>query len=88
MFLYVILFNCKMPMQVLFQIKFPQNRCLVTSWEHRHSPYCVHSFPSGLGHFLVFRVNVFYNGYLICTFTSIIHWFSISNLLDVYKILR
>ena len=21
-------------MQVLFQIKFPQNRCLVTSWEH------------------------------------------------------
>ena len=34
MFLYVILFNCKMPMQVLFQIKFPQNRCLVTFWEH------------------------------------------------------
>ena len=34
MFLYVTLFNCKMPMQVLFQIKFPQNRCLVTSWEH------------------------------------------------------
>ena len=34
MFLYVILFNFKMPMQVLFQIKFPQNRCLVTSWEH------------------------------------------------------
>ena len=29
MFLYVILFNCKMPMQVLFQIKFPQNRCLL-----------------------------------------------------------
>ena len=27
-------FNCKMPMQVLFQIKFPQNICLVTSWEH------------------------------------------------------
>ena len=26
--------NCKMPMQVLFQIKFPQNRCLVTSWEY------------------------------------------------------
>ena len=46
MFLYVIIFNCKMPMQVLFQIKFFQNRCLVTSWEHRHSPYCVHSFPS------------------------------------------
>ena len=51
--LYVILFNCKMPMQVLFQIKFIPNRCLVTSWEHRHSPYwstwwfdCVHSFPS------------------------------------------
>ena len=21
-------------MQVLFQIKVPQNRCLVTSWEH------------------------------------------------------
>ena len=34
MFLYVILFNCKMPMHVLFQIKFPQNRCLVISWEH------------------------------------------------------
>ena len=32
MFLYVIFFNCKMPMQVLFKIKFPQNRCLVTSW--------------------------------------------------------
>ena len=31
-FLYVILFNCKVPMQVLFQIKFPQNRCLVISW--------------------------------------------------------
>ena len=31
MFLYVILFNCKMPMQVVFQIKFPSNRCLVTS---------------------------------------------------------
>ena len=52
-FLYVILFNCKMSMQVLFQIKFSQNRCLVTSWEHRHSLYwstwwfdCVHSFPS------------------------------------------
>ena len=29
MFLYVIIFNYKMPMQVLFQIKFPQNRCLV-----------------------------------------------------------
>ena len=38
-FPYVILFNCKMPMQVLFQIKFPPNRCLVTSWNHRHSPY-------------------------------------------------
>ena len=35
MFLYVILFNCKMSIKVLFQIKFPQNRCLVTSWEHR-----------------------------------------------------
>ena len=34
MFLYVILFNCKMPMQVVFQIKFPKNRCIVTSWEH------------------------------------------------------
>ena len=88
MFLYVILFNCKMPMQVLFQIKFPQNRCLVTSWEHRHLPYCVHSFPSVWGHFLVFRVNVSQNGYLICTLTSIIHWFNISDLLDVYKILR
>ena len=38
MFLSVILFNCKMPMQVLFQIKLPQNRCLVTSLEYRHSP--------------------------------------------------
>ena len=28
------------------------------------------------------------NGYLICTFTSIINWFNISNLLDVYKNLR
>ena len=37
-YLYVIPFNCKMPMQVLFQIKLPQNRCLVTSWEYRHSP--------------------------------------------------
>ena len=37
-FLYVILFNCKMPMKVLFQIKLPQNRCLVTSWEYRRSP--------------------------------------------------
>ena len=50
MFLYVILFNCKMPMKVLFQIKF-----------HRHSPYNLivfivfHQF---LGLFLVFRVNV------------------------------
>ena len=33
MFLYVILFNCKMPMQVLFQTKFPQKRCLVNSWK-------------------------------------------------------
>ena len=33
-FLYVILFNCKMQMQVLFQIEFPQNRCLVTSREN------------------------------------------------------
>ena len=59
-FLCVILFKCKIPMQVLFQIKFPKNRCLVTSWEHRHSPNwsirfdCVHSFPSIWGHFLVF----------------------------------
>ena len=74
-------FNCKMPMQDLFQMGFPQNRCLVTSWEHRHSPYWstwwfdrVHSFPSVWGHFLVFRVNVSWNGYLICTFTSIIQW--------------
>ena len=36
MFLYVNLFNCKMPMQVLFQIKFPQNRCLVTSYTGVH----------------------------------------------------
>ena len=34
MFLNVILFNYKMPMQVVFQIKFPKHRCLVTSWEH------------------------------------------------------
>ena len=94
-FLYVIFFISKMPMQVLFQIKFPQNRCLMTSWEHRHSPYCstwwldcVHIFPSVWGHFLVFRVSVSWNGYLICTFTSIIHWFNISGLLVVYKILR
>ena len=26
MFRYVILFNCKMPMQVLFQIKFPEKQ--------------------------------------------------------------
>ena len=32
MFLYIILFNCKMPMQVLFQIEFPANRCLVILW--------------------------------------------------------
>ena len=32
MLLYVILFNCKMPMQVLFQMKFPRKRCLVTLW--------------------------------------------------------
>ena len=93
-FLYVILFICKMPMQVSFQIKFSQNRCLVPPWEHRHSPYwstwwfdCV-QFSISLGHFLVFRVNVSWNGYLICTFTNIIHWFNISDLLDVYKILR
>ena len=30
-FLCVILFNCKMPVHILFQIKFPQNRCLGTS---------------------------------------------------------
>ena len=30
----ISVFNCKMPMHVLFQIKFPQNRCLVTSWDH------------------------------------------------------
>ena len=96
-FLYVILFNCKMPTQVLFQIKFPQNRCLVTSWEHRHSPYLStwwfdivhnHSFQSVWSHFLVFRVTVSWNSYLICTFTSIINRFNISDLLDVYKILR
>ena len=93
-FRYVILFNCKMPMQVLFQIKFPQNRCLVTPWEHRHSPYwstwwfdCVHSFPSVWGHVLVFRVIVSWKGYQICTLTSIIHWFNISDLLDIFKIL-
>ena len=94
-FLYFILLNYKMPLQVLFQIKFLQNRCLVTSWEIRHSPYWstwwfdyVQSFPSVWGHFCVFRVNVSWNGYLVCTFTSIINWFNISDLLDVYKILR
>ena len=94
-FIMLFFFNCKMPMQVLFQIKFPQNRCLVTSWEHRHSPYwstwwfdCVHSFPTVWGHFLVFRVNLSWNGHLICTFSSIINWFNISDLLDLYKILR
>ena len=30
-FFMLFFFNCKMPMQVLFQIKFLQNRCLVTS---------------------------------------------------------
>ena len=45
-YLYVILFNCKMQMQVLFQIKFPQNGWLVTSWEHRHSP----SWSTGIHH--------------------------------------
>ena len=64
-FLYIILFNCKMPMQVLFQIKFPQNRCLVTientGIHHIGAPddlivFIV--FPSVWGHFLVFIVNV------------------------------
>ena len=52
MFRYVILFNCKMPMQVLFQIKFPQNRCLVTSWEHS-----IHHIgaPDDLNVFIVFH---------------------------------
>ena len=91
-FLYNILYNCKMPMQILFQIKFPPNRCLVTSWENRCSPYwstwwfdSVHSFPWVCGHFLVFRVNVSWNGYLTCTFTSIINWFNISDLFDAEK---
>ena len=35
-----------MQMQVLFQIKFPQNGWLVTSWEHRHSP----SWSTGIHH--------------------------------------
>ena len=35
---YIILFNCKMPMQVLFQIKFPQIRCLVTSCHRIGAP--------------------------------------------------
>ena len=52
MFLYVILFNCKMTMQVLFQINFFQNRCLVTSSEHRHSPYWR---PDDLIVFIVFH---------------------------------
>ena len=58
-FLYVILFNCKMPMQVLFQINFSQSRCLVTSWEHRHSPYWSTLWFN--------CVNVSWNGHLICT---------------------
>ena len=41
-----------------------------------------------VSHQLVFRVNVSWNGYLICTFTSIISWFNTSDLLDAYKILR
>ena len=90
-FLYVILFICKIPMQVLFQIKLSQKQMsgdflgiqAFTWWFD-----CVHSFPSVWGHFLVFRANVSWNGYLICAFTSISHWFNISDLLDVYKILR
>ena len=35
MFLYVIIFNCKMPMQVLFQVTFPQNRCLWNTGIHQ-----------------------------------------------------
>ena len=53
MFLYVILFNCKMPMQVLFQIKFPQNRCLVTSWEYRQFHHI--GAPDDLIVFIVFH---------------------------------
>ena len=37
-FFVLFFLTVKCPTQVLFQIKFPQNRCLVTSWEHRHSP--------------------------------------------------
>ena len=51
-FRFVILYNSKMPMQVLFQIKFPQNRCLVTSWEHRHSHI---GAPDDLIVFIVFQ---------------------------------
>ena len=53
-------FNCKMPMQVLFQIKFPQTFLgtqAFTILEHLMI-CCVHSFPTVWGHFLVFRVNV------------------------------
>ena len=59
----VILFNCKMPMQVLLQIKFPQYRFLVTSWEHSHigapDDFIVLIVFQQFGViFLVFRVNV------------------------------
>ena len=78
MFLMVFFSTVKCQCKFLFQIKFPHNRCLVTSWDTG-----IHHI-----HFLVFRVNVSGNGYLICTFISIINWFNLSDLLDVYKILR
>ena len=60
MFLYVILFNCNMPMQVLFKIKFPQKRCLVTSClgnpglHHIGAPDILIMFIVFRGNFLVF----------------------------------
>ena len=52
MFLYVILFNYKMPMQLLFKIKFPPSRCLVTSGNTG-----IHHIgaPDGLIVFIVFH---------------------------------
>ena len=55
MFIYVILFNCKMAMQVLFQIKFPQNRCLVTKLNLRNTGIHHIGAPDDLIVFIVFH---------------------------------
>ena len=81
-------------MHVLFKLNFPKTDvCWLlgnTDIHHIGAPddLIVYIVSISLGHFIVFRVNVSWNGYHICTFTSIIHWFNISDLLDVYKILR